>query len=254
MEKETTNKPRRKRTLRNGLPINSNKQRTSKIPYHTRHTKPLPNINNIDEYDKEQLKALILLNRDKNGNPTHMGRPTDYKPEYDYMAYTLLKIHGINIEQLAEALGTTESGIRRWMDTYPNFKKDIIKGRDEFDEGALRNTLKSRAMGYDYKEKSTKYNNVPDQIADDGKVLSWKKVIVEQTIHDKHMAPSVGALAWYQKNKFPENWKDRKALELSGPDQGPVQSVIKTIMTTQEIEDELKDRGIPIPDTGGKRI
>ena len=224
--KETpkTDKPRRKRTLRNGLPINNNK-RISKIPYRTRHTKPLLNINNIDEYDNEQLKALIHLNRDKNGNPTHMGRPTNYKPEYDHMVYTLIKIHGLTIDQLADALGTTTPGIRGWMDSYPNFKDAINKGRDEFDGHEIKNSLKNRAVGYDYTERSTKYNNVPDQIADDGKVLTWKKVIIEQTIQDKHMAPSVGAIAWWQKNRDPEEWRDRKAVEISGPGGGPVENI-----------------------------
>ena len=217
-------KRQRTKNVPNKKPKYTSKYRTSKIPYRIRHTEPLPDIdlNNIDQYDKEQLKQVILLNRDKYGKPTKRGRPTNYKPEYDYMAYVLLKTHGITIVQLADAFGVTESGIRGWMDAYPNFKKSIEKGRDEFDNEKVKKTLRARALGYEYEEKTVKYKRTPVKDKN-GKVIRWEMRPVERTVYKKAMPPDVGAIAWWQKNRDSARWKDRKAVEISGPDGQPME-------------------------------
>jgi len=69
-ETSKTDKPRRKRTTRNGHKITDPRYRTTKIPYRTRTTKPLPDIDKIDEYNEHEVLAVTLLNRDK-------GRETD---------------------------------------------------------------------------------------------------------------------------------------------------------------------------------
>jgi len=219
-------KPRRKRTMRNGLHINSSKH-VSKIPYRTRTTKPLPDISKMDEYDIKQITEIRLLNRDKNGKPTHRGRPTDYDPKYDHIAYILVKVHGLTIDDLADTLRITVPCIKRWRDTYPNFNSAIKKGRIEFDGKRICKSLKARANGYAITEKSRKYKRTPiyEGKGDKQKIVDWEMKLVEETVNNKVLAPDVGAIAWWQKNRDPGEWRDRKAVEISGPDGGPVESI-----------------------------
>ena len=223
--KETpkTNKPRRKRTLRNGMPLKSCKQ-TTKIPYKTRKTKPLPDISKMDEYDIQQITEIRLLNRDKQGKPTNMGRPTDYNPKYDHIAYILVKVHGLTNEDLAETLGITVPCVTRWRDTYPNFNCAIKNGRREFDGKRICKSLKARANGYEITEKSKKYKRTP-VLDKNGKVNHYKMELIEVAVNNKVLPPDVGAIAWWQKNQIPEEWRDRKAVEISGPGGGPVESI-----------------------------
>jgi|GEM_PF-1421103 len=226
-ETSKTDKPRRKRTTRNGHKITDPRYRTTKIPYRTRTTKPLPDIDKIDEYNEHEVLAVTLLNRDKEGKPTHRGRPTDYQQKYDHLAYTLVKVHGLTIEQLAEVLRTNVPCIKRWRDTYPNFNMSIKKGRDEFDGHEIKKSLKARATGMKITEKSKKYKRTPiyEGKGDKQKIVDWEMKLVEETVNNKVLAPDVGAIAWWQKNRDPGEWRDRKAVEISGPDGGPVESI-----------------------------
>ena len=231
-KKPKTDKPRRKRTLRNGMPLKSCKQ-TTKIPYKTRKTKPLPDISKMDEYDIQQVTEIRLLNRDKQGRPTNMGRKTKYDPKYDHIAYILVKVHGLTTGDLAETLGITVSCLTRWRDTYPNFNCSIKNGRVEFDGKRICKSLKARANGYAITEKSKKYKRTPVYKTMKGKkgekditeIVGYDMTLVEETESNKVLPPDVGAIAWWQKNQIPEEWRDRKAVEISGPDGGPVESI-----------------------------
>ena len=61
-------------------------------------------------------------------------------------------------------------------------------------------------------------------------------------------------LIWLGKQYLNQKDKHETAVELTGKDGGPVKSENKTIMTTQEIEDELKKRGLPVPEIGGEDL
>ena len=59
---------------------------------------------------------------------------------------------------------------------------------------------------------------------------------------------------WLGKQYLGQRDKTENKTELYGKDGGPIETTTKKIMTTQEIEDEMKKRGVPIPDTGGENI
>ena len=183
----------------------------------------------MDEYDIQQITEIRLLNRDKQGKPTNMGRPTDYNPKYDHIAYILVKVHGLTNEDLAETLGITVPCVTRWRDTYPNFNCAIKNGRREFDGKRICKSLKARANGYEITEKSKKYKRTP-VLDKNGKVNHYKMELIEVAVNNKVLPPDVGAIAWWQKNRDSENWKDRKAVEISGPDGGPVESNVQIYM------------------------
>ena len=65
---------------------------------------------------------------------------------------------------------------------------------------------------------------------------------------------NVTMLIWMGKQYLNQKDKHETAVELTGKDGGPVKSENKTIMTTQEIEDELKKRGLPVPEIGGEDL
>jgi len=230
----------RKRTKRNGHHINSSSYPTNN-PYRKRKTKPLPNIGEIDHYDKKQVKAITLLNRDKQGNPTRMGRPTSYKPEYDNIVKILCKVHGLTNDELAQAFNTTTACLKRWRDTYPNFDSALKEGKAAFDGSLIEKSLKAKATGYRYTETSKKFKRVKERDAEGNPTGEYIVVLDEETISEKALPPDVGAIAFWLKNRDPDNWHDRKAVEVTGKDGGPVEHNVHIYMPDngrEEIEAE----------------
>lgn len=124
------------------------------------------------------------------------GRPSAYKEEYDEQAYKLCKIEGYTDKDLAEFLGVCETTINAWKDKHPSFLKSIKKGKAEYDDQAVTNALRRRAMGFKRTvEKPTK--------------LGIVEVLEE-------VPPDTTACIFWLKNRQPAKWRDKQEHEHSG--------------------------------------
>ena len=209
MKKDSKNndKPKRKRTIRNGARINSKQTTKTKKLAAGRKESWTPKI-------QPRLLEIAAWCRD-----------------------------GHTEKSICQALGISAETFNKYKRLKPELL-DALKVNKEIADITVENSLYKRAIGYEYEETTQEI-----QKDKDGNITkrNLKKI-------KKEVSPDTKAIERWLMNRKPETWRIVKAVEISGPDRGPVQNVIKTIMTTQEIEDELKDRGIPIPDTGGERI
>lgn len=76
-----------------------------------------------------------------------IGRPTDYKPEYDDIAHRLCLLGHTNAE-LAVSFEVHEATVERWMELNPSFYQAVIDGRERAD-GRVVQALYKRALGTD---------------------------------------------------------------------------------------------------------
>ena len=136
-----------------------------------------------------------------------MGRHSDYKPEFDAEAAEM-SANGATDQEMAEYFGVEVRSLYRWKNTQPSFRQSIKAGKEVSDERVER-SLYERALGYERDEV-------------DIRVVGGEIV---QTPIRKFYPPDTTAAIFWMKNRRPSEWREAKAVEVTGAGGGPVQSV-----------------------------
>ncbi len=143
------------------------------------------------------------------------GRPSKYNPGiHTQLAYWMAK-NGLTDAQMAEQFHITEQTLNNWKLRHPEFFESLKSGKDQVDV-LVKGTLLQRALGYEYEEihrerVTIKVAGEPDR----------SRMVVTKKIR-KHVHPEVIALIFWLKNRCPEEWRDRKALEITGEGGKPI--------------------------------
>lgn len=135
-----------------------------------------------------------------------IGRPTDYRPEYDEQAYNYCLL-GATDKQLAAFFDVSEQTINAWKHKHPSFLESLKRGK-EFADAKVAHALYSRAIGYSHDE-------------DDIRVADGA-IVITPTI--KHYPPDPTSMIFWLKNRQPKLWRD-KPEEVAGGGDGQIQKV-----------------------------
>jgi len=134
------------------------------------------------------------------------GRPTLYREEYDEWALKLCRLGATN-EELAESFDVSVSTIDLWIAKHDGFSGAVKEGRRHSD-AAVADRLFKRATGYSH----------------DAVHIMNNKGMAVVVPYVKHYAPDTLAAIFWLKNRRPDLWRDRSAVEHSGPGGGPIQT------------------------------
>src|SRR5690606_28426595 len=120
----------------------------------------------------------------------------------------LLKIEewarkGLTDEQISHNIGIHPSTLYDWQNRFPELTEALKRGKEVVDK-AVENALLKRALGYEYEEVK--------EITEGNEKGRGRKRI-EKTI--KHVVPDVTAQIFWLKNRKPEEWRDKKDLDVS---------------------------------------
>lgn len=123
------------------------------------------------------------------------------KYEYWLTPEGLLKLEGwardgLTDEQIAENMGISRSTLNSWKDKYSDISDTLKRGKEVVDR-QVENALLKRALGYRYDEV-TMENGV-----------ETKRVT-------KEVMPDTTAQIFWLKNRKPEEWRDKKDVDLVG--------------------------------------
>lgn len=145
----------------------------------------------------------------------------------------LLKIEGwardgLVDKQIAENIGITEQTLNVWKKNYPSFFESLKRGKEVVDR-QVENALLKRALGYEYDE-------ITKEICEDA-VTGETKLAVTKVV-TKQVVPDTTAQIFWLKNRKPEQWRDRKNLDLSGSLN--VENPYKGL-TTDELKKMIRD-------------
>jgi len=124
-----------------------------------------------------------------------VGRPTDYKVEYNEQVYKLCLLGATDVE-LANFFNVNEDTIYEWKKKYTEFSESIKKGK-EYADANVANKLYNRALGYEHKE---------DKIFNDQGVP-----LIVPTV--KHYPPDTTAAIFWLKNRQPAKWREKQEVE-----------------------------------------
>lgn len=144
-----------------------------------------------------------------------MARPSKYKPEFAAQAAKLCLL-GATDAQLADFFEVSVSTINLWKVEHSEFSESIRVPKALADE-RVEQSLFRRAMGYEHDEV-------------DIKVVD--KEIVQTPIR-KYYPPDTTAMIFWLKNRNPDQWRETKAVELTGANGGPV--VIQASATDERL-------------------
>ncbi len=138
---------------------------------------------------------------------------------------------GLSNEQIAFKFGISVATLYNWQKKYIEFLEAIKRGKKPVDI-EVENALLKRALGYEFEEKTTEI-----EVGIDGE----PKVTKVKTVK-KHISPDVGAIAFWLKNRNPDQWKEINRTDLN--------ATLKEYAPTREerdaylksVQDEIKQQ------------
>lgn len=144
-----------------------------------------------------------------------MARPTKFKEEFTAQAEKLCKLGATDME-VADFLEIEVRTLYRWKAENETFCQALKTGKDVADDRVER-SLFARANGYEHDEV-------------DIRVVA--NAIVQTPIR-KYYPPDTTAAIFWLKNRKPKEWRETKAVELTGAGGGPV------VVSTTPIDERL---------------
>jgi transposase len=123
----------------------------------------------------------------------------------------LLKVQGwardgLSNEQIAHNIGINKDTLYEWQKRFSDFSDALKKGKEVVDR-EVENALLKRAMGYETVEEVEE--PVEDKETGEVQMRVTKRV-------KKQVAPDVTAQIFWLKNRKPEEFRDKRDVELSG--------------------------------------
>lgn len=185
--------PKRKRGRPRKNPVEANpvaKKRRGRPP------KDKTKANERDRKIKGSLakRRMAAKEEKKDGKRKH-GRPTDYREEYNDLAFKYCLLSAKDSE-LATFFDVDEATLNRWKIKYPTFRESLKEGR-EIADAYIGESLYQRAKGYSHPETKA--------FISDGKPVT---VTVE-----KHHPPDPTSMIFWLKNRQKEKWRDKREVE-----------------------------------------
>lgn len=123
----------------------------------------------------------------------------------------LLKVQGwardgLSNEQIAHNIGITAKTLCEWQNRFGEFRNAIKKGKEVVDR-EVENAMLKRALGYEYDEVTQ------EPVTDKDTGVTEMRVTKRVT---KQIVPDVTAQIFWLKNRKPEEFRDKRDVELSG--------------------------------------
>lgn len=123
----------------------------------------------------------------------------------------LLKIQGwardgLSDKQIAHNIGITQTTLYEWQKRFPELSEALKKGKEVVDR-EVENAMLKRALGYEYDEVTQ------EPVTDKDTGITEMRVTKRVT---KQIVPDVTAQIFWLKNRKPEEFRDKRDVELSG--------------------------------------
>ena len=103
-------------------------------------------------------------------------------------------------------MGITFQTLYKWQDKYSELREALKKGKEVVDR-EVENAMLKRALGYEYDEVTQ------EPVTDKDTGITEMRVTKRVT---KQIVPDVTAQIFWLKNRKPEEFRDKRDVELSG--------------------------------------
>ena len=155
------------------------------------------------------------------------GRKGVYDDDIPDIIYRLTTLGARQVD-IAQSLRVHLTSLEQWLKNKPECRRALDAGKDDYKFGVV-SSLSKRAQGYNYIER--KETQVMDK---EGNVHT----LVSET--HKHIPPDIGAMAFWLKNQFPDQWADVHKQEINSKVNVNIKGTLKLDQLTEE-EKKLLD-------------
>lgn len=129
----------------------------------------------------------------------------------------LLKVQGwardgLSNEQIAHNMGVSAKTLCEWQNRFGEFRNALKKGKEVVDR-EVENAMLKRALGYEYDEVTR------EPVTDKDTGITEMRVTKRVT---KQIVPDVTAQIFWLKNRKPNEFRDKRDVDLSGHVELPV--------------------------------
>lgn len=140
------------------------------------------------------------------------GRPSKYKPEFGKQAEALCKL-GATDAEMADFFQVTISTLSLWKVKHSEFS-DALKLGKEVADRRVEEALYNRALGYSHEETDIRVV--------DGAIMETPMI--------KHYPPDTTAAIFWLKNRRPDEWRDKRDIELAGKNGGAIITKVERVI------------------------
>jgi hypothetical protein len=163
------------------------------------------------------------------------GPKTKYIERFAEEAYELCA-EGFTDIQLSRFFKVDKQTIYNWQKEHPELFDSIRRGKDEFNCKTAEQSLLKRIKGGTYIEITREMGFMEDGIeeyeepAEGGKMVTRTRpkmvpgLVVTKKVKKK-VLPDPKSIMYFLNNRSKKRWKNIKAVELSGPDGGPISTI-----------------------------
>ncbi len=149
------------------------------------------------------------------------GRPTDYRQEYNRLAYIACCEGGFTHKKLALLFDCNEDTIYEWKKTYTEFSEAIQKGKDEFDSGRVEKALLKICKGIRFTERTSEARPIILIDAEGQREEIGTELMVTKTVK-KFIVPNARAIRFWLRNRNRKRWPDTKDIKLGNDENKPL--------------------------------
>ena len=142
----------------------------------------------------------------KAGNRGRRGKYEDWLTEDGLLKVQGWARDGLSNEQIAHNIGINKDTLYEWQKRFSDFSDALKKGKEVVDR-EVENALLKRALGYEYDEVTQ------EPVTDKDTGITEMRVTKRVT---KQIVPDVTAQSFWLKNRKPDEFRDKRDVELSG--------------------------------------
>lgn len=142
----------------------------------------------------------------KAGNRGRRGKYEDWLTEDGLLKVQGWARDGLSNEQIAHNIGINKDTLYEWQKRFSDFSDALKKGKEVVDR-EVENAMLKRALGYEYDEVTQ------EPVTDKDTGVTEMRVTKRVT---KQIVPDVTAQIFWLKNRKPEEFRDKRDVELSG--------------------------------------
>ena len=146
------------------------------------------------------------MSEKKAGNRGRRGKYEDWLTEDGLLKVQGWARDGLSNEQIAHNIGINKDTLYEWQKRFSDFSDALKKGKEVVDR-EVENALLKRALGYEYDEVTQ------EPVTDKDTGITEMRVTKRVT---KQIVPDVTAQIFWLKNRKPDEFRDKRDVELSG--------------------------------------
>ena len=153
------------------------------------------------------------------------GKYVDWLTDDGLLRITGWARDGLTNEQIAHNMGITTPTLWDWCNKYPKISNALKEGKAPVDL-EVENALLKSALGFTQTVRKPIKRRIEKQVAGKGKIV---EEVVDYVDEEVYVPPQTAAQVFWLKNRRPDKWRDKPALQEDAESLARLDAILKTL-------------------------